>query len=423
MHIRRFSLPSPSQFLSTGRFQPLREYIQQSLYHPTEGYFSKERPPLLQTSAIHFPSVPSRESYQNKVATQYARTSHGWMTPVQLFTPHLSHAIANRIRSSSPSDRPLHIIELGAGRATLAQDILSYFAGCHSDFLSTLTYTLVDISPSLSHMQSATLSPWISSGVARVVCADARRYLSKLSTSEAHVHILATELLDNLPHDLIRIMQDGQIEQAYLTNPSHKHPTQNTPELQWHSHIDSETHAAMHAFGLDERVHAPSASSLAESMVEFFNHMVNDGMREVWVPTVSHALLQSVMSSMPKASLTLADFTAFPGTLPGTLAPVIQRVGKGTTVVFDSVQEAPFGQVDIMFPTDFHRLSHAHSALTNLHNGDDMQFQRQVISQANFFKSFATTDGLADTRCADGYNPLLNDFENAAFWLCDALDA
>lgn len=346
------------------------------------------------------------------------------MTPAELFSPHFSHAVANRIRAASPPHSQLHVIELGAGRGTLAGDILSFLETHDDALLSRLTYTLVDVSHTLSNLQRATLAPWIQAGVVNVVCADARQWFENftLPDSAHHVHVLATELLDNLPHDLIAINSANQIQQAEVVGFSPLSVSNKQPcQLEWRDQIDSETAAAMCSFNLDTQTTAADRSeSIMQIMLSAFHTAINSGTKEIWVPTASHSLLQAIVTAAPNASLTLADFTSFPGSLAGTLAPIIQRVSRGTAVVFDSVHGAPFGAVDIMFPTDFQRLCRAHAALrANVPRMAGRPFRYDVLSQGDFFKCYAPHDGVVNTTCADGYNPLLQDFENTALFVAD----
>jgi hypothetical protein len=82
-----------------------------------------------------------------------------WLTPVELFRPHYSHILGNfcahhaTIPSSSTATG-FEIVELGCGRGTNANLILSYLQDKKPEAYEKLTsYTLVDSSPSLHTMQ------------------------------------------------------------------------------------------------------------------------------------------------------------------------------------------------------------------------------------------------------------------------------
>lgn len=391
----------------------VRDYIQSSLYHPTLGYFST-CPLLSKLPALHLPSIANQRLYQQAVATNYASAPHGWLTPVELFSPHLSHAYANRIFSSSPHNSPVHVIEIGAGRGTLAKDVLNYFSSHNPRFLSRLKYTTVDVSPALSAIQERVLRSWIASDVAAVVCANATEWLSTFAPHpESHVHVVATEVLDNMPHDLVKVSTDG-LSQAYVIADS-------PVSLTWEPDVDQDTYLAINTFNLTQ------SPSLQSPIAVLLDTVINGGSRHIWVPTFAFHLLRTLVSKIPTASLTISDFTYFPDCLPGLLAPVIQCVKKGTAIVYDGLECAPFGSVDIMFPTDFKSFSHAHTVLLSELNplrkiSRRPSFRRDIVTHENFFREFAPQNDVVNTTCRDGYNPVLQDFRNTAYLLIDAVD-
>lgn len=419
----RFRCFSTAASKVTPRLVPLREYIDQALYHSRHGYFSKSIPPLIEhTNPLKFSSFTDRSAYEAAVASTYKRYNHGWMTPIELFSPYLSQAVANRILSAAPPSGQVHVVEIGPGRATLARDVLAHISRCHDSFMERLRYSLVEVSPTLSQLQQAVVKPWIASGVAKVICANAIDWFNEFVDEGSHIHVIATEVLDNLPHDVIRILPGGDVLQGYLQfEESDYLHGQSTPTLLWHAAVSSETAAAMHAFnigfGSSSKNEPASIVTRVRSMLDKF---ANGGMDEYWVPTACHALLCAIVSAAPSASLTIADFTSFPGSLHGKLAPVVQSVRRGIAVVFDSVQDAPFGEVDIMFPTNFHNVADAHSTLLDSISKSPYHLSCRVVSQSEFFSQFSSTNGFAQSTCRDGYNPILQDFENTAFLLTDA---
>lgn len=420
----------------------LRDFIQQSLYHSAHGYFSSSIPPILSSSSISSPilNLRDRQSYEATVSNAYREHDHGWMTPVQLFSPHLSHAIANRILSSvssqhgsSSSDSPIHIIEIGPGMATLAHDILSFFP---PSILSRLRYSLIEVSPTLSRLQASVVSSWVKAQVAVPVLTDARDWSPDIDGEESHVHIIATEVLDNLPHDFVRIQQAGRLNDEIVVEQARVHVKpdadmndRSSRSLHWDSGItvDAKTTEAMNAFDLFRNDnHSGSGDTFSNFLRKAMDTIISSGAggsgggQEVWVPTGCYQLLESLLKVAPNASFTIADFTSFPGTLPGLLGPVVQRVRRGSAFVYDTVHEAPFGEVDIMFPTDFHRVAHAHDSFRN--GGSKIsstQFNYEIITQADFFNRFANEDDIRSTTCKDGFNPVLQDFKNVSILMID----
>lgn len=309
----------------------------------------------------------------------------------------------------------MHVIEIGAGRGTLAKDMLQYFSLHNPQFLDRLKYTTIDVSPTLSTLQRVTLQPWVDSNIVHVVCKNAVDWLSTfVPLPKHHVHIIATEVLDNMPHDLVEISANNELVQAHID-------VENSALLTWEPTLDNDTQLAIDAFDLTR------ASSLQSSVAALFDTVINGGSRQIWVPTLAFQLLRTLVSRVPTASLTFSDFTSFPGSLPGFLAPVIQRVNRGTAVVYDSIECAPFGTVDIMFPTNFECLSHAHMALfhqleTCRQTSQRVSFHRDVITHYDFFKRFAPHGDVVNSTCLDGYNPVLQDFKNTSYLLVDVRD-
>ena len=93
----------------------------------------------------------------------YQEREGHWLTPVELFQPHYSYVLGDfcaqyyeQMKKNEQNDNsiPLEIIELGGGRGTNANWILSYLREEKPHVYDSLTsYTLVDSSPSLHKAQ------------------------------------------------------------------------------------------------------------------------------------------------------------------------------------------------------------------------------------------------------------------------------
>jgi len=417
--------PAPSHFSSASStqdgFVPIRSYIENALYAPWSGYFTRHKDlPILshRPTRPHFSALKDRAAYQSFLADTFSRKQHGWMTPVELFSPYLANAVANRIAapfstSEIHRDKKLAIVEFGGGRGTLARDILTHIKSSHPDLYEKTHYHLVDISASLSQQQMAAVSEFTNQNTAHVHCKNAADWLANdaaqcVDKSQHHLHVLAFELLDNLPHDLFRYTTKGAshvYEQAYV------HP--DSRELRWSFSIDPPAHAALDQYFRHSYHHNSDDASILMGAFGFdvnrfmSNLMNKDGATYIWVPTVAHQILSRIsgVAGISGASLTIADFTSFPGALPHINGPVVQRVSGGVATVYDSVLEAPHGEVDIMFPTDFGVL--------------EKEYGGRTASQAEFFREFAEDADLRNSTCESGYNPILDDFKNTKFLLVD----
>ncbi|KAI0563575.1 Protein arginine methyltransferase NDUFAF7 [Gracilaria domingensis] len=383
----------------------LRDYIHDSLYNRNTGYFSNETPPLLRhTSQFPFNTVLSKSAYQDALAS-LMRNTQGWMTPVELFSPHLSRAIANRLERSAPADGPINIIEIGAGRGTLAKDVLQHWES-NLNLIHRVNYVTVEISDVLAKIQENALRKWISEGRAKVVNANALHWFASASLEiEGHCHVIATEVLDNLPHDLVR--EREMLEQAEVVPIEDGHRA-----VQWSECTDKDILSTVESFRIMERTQIQTWTAAIQ---ERFENALSGGRRNIWVPTASFLLLRAIVSSLPHAHLTLTDFDSFAGALPGVNAPVVQSVRGGATVVYDDVHSAPYGKVDIMFPTDFQAFADGHASF--FRKGGE--FSRVVMKQKEFFEEYATRKEMEASTCQDGYNPIVHDFENVSYLLVD----
>lgn len=113
--------------------------------------------------------------WRRELRKWYEEREGHWLTPVELFRPHYSNILANFIshqallmdpesgkksqtRSSRVVPPQIDIVELGGGRGTNANLILSHLRDACPEVYKVVNYTLVDASPSLHRLQQETLS-------------------------------------------------------------------------------------------------------------------------------------------------------------------------------------------------------------------------------------------------------------------------
>lgn len=222
-----------------------RDYIHDALYNPKKGYFSHKNPPLLQhPTRIDFDRIRSKAAYQDAVASTFSKTP-GWMTPVELFSPHLSRAVANRIQSTAPDKGPLNIIEIGAGRGTLARDILLHWED-NPGLMERVNYITVEISKTLAEIQKESLHHWILKGKASVCNMNALEWftLERLDL-DGHCHVIATEVLDNMGHDLVRQRETLEQAEIYTSEDGFR-------SVQWSECTDNTILSTLSAYGVLE---------------------------------------------------------------------------------------------------------------------------------------------------------------------------
>jgi SAM-dependent MidA family methyltransferase len=117
------------------------EYMNLALYHPQHGYYNSDRPSIgKQGDFITSPHWSA--DFAEVLAEQF----------VEMWQILVSGALEE--------DRPFNfaIVEMGAGRGTFAANVLQYLQRQHPDLFKTLTYIIVEISPTLQAEQRQRLS-------------------------------------------------------------------------------------------------------------------------------------------------------------------------------------------------------------------------------------------------------------------------
>ena len=128
-----------------------------------------------------------------------------WHTPTQLFSPHYGRALARYLVAEYKLHLfPYHdlvLFELGGGAGTLARDILDYIEECEPDVYERTRYHIVEISARLASQQKGRLLRHVRSGRVDVVHRD---FLAWDQDVDEPCFVVALEVLDNLPHDVVR---------------------------------------------------------------------------------------------------------------------------------------------------------------------------------------------------------------------------
>jgi SAM-dependent MidA family methyltransferase len=131
------------------------------------GYDDDDHDTTTKTTTTPFSSLLGEWHWRYVFRKMYEGRQGHWLTPVELFQPHYSHVLGNfcarqqqqQSSSSSSSSLGFEIVELGCGRGTNADLLLTYLKETKPDTYGSLrSYTLVDVSPSLHNLQRKTLS-------------------------------------------------------------------------------------------------------------------------------------------------------------------------------------------------------------------------------------------------------------------------
>lgn len=109
-----------------------REYIYGALYAKDGGYFTTQDREVLHApqESIEFTNLWGAFDYRREVASLYKEKREAWLTPVEVFAPYYSHAIAKYMLNSPFFHKQMTIYEIGGGAGTNALHILNYLKVC-----------------------------------------------------------------------------------------------------------------------------------------------------------------------------------------------------------------------------------------------------------------------------------------------------
>ncbi|UKZ48926.1 hypothetical protein TrVGV298_003162 [Trichoderma virens] len=370
----------------------LRDFIDDSLYNPSYGYFSKEAVIFSPGEPFDFNSMRDELEFQAELGRRYtdfedlldekegeSPTRQLWHTPTELFRPYYGEAIARYLVSNYrlttyPYD-DLLIFEMGAGRGTLMLNILDYIRAADPQVYARTKFNIIEISSSLAAMQNRHL----------LSTAESRGHADKVEIINKSIFewdryvpspcfFLAMEVFDNFSHDGIRY--DVTTEEP----------------LQGHVLIDGD--GDFYEFYVHE---------LDPLAARFFRMPFAANLSHAeFIPTRLMQFFDVLEKFFPAHRLLTSDFDALPQAIKGLNAPVVQtrfqrRMVPVTTPLVHQ------GYFDILFPTDFNITEAIYRAITGK--------LTRVMSHGDFMRRWAYVE---DTETRSGENPLLSHYRNAS---------
>ncbi|KAH7321269.1 S-adenosyl-L-methionine-dependent methyltransferase [Stachybotrys elegans] len=396
----------------------LRDFIDDSLYNPSYGYFSKQAVIFSPGEPFDFGVLRDEIEFQGELGRRYTEfedaldlaegenpTRQLWHTPTELFRPYYGEAIARYLVSNYRlTTYPYHdllIYEMGAGRGTLMLNVLDYIRAVDPQVYARTKYNIIEISPSLADMQNRHL----------IATAESRGHVDKVEIVNRSIFdwdqyvpspcfFLAMEVFDNFSHDGIRydvateeplqghvlIDGDGDFYEFYVreldpvaarffrvrhaaTGGRYPKPYPTNPILR---HLSTKM---------------PFAANLSDAE---------------YIPTRLMQFFDVLEKYFPGHRLLTSDFDALPQAVKGLNAPVVQtryqrRMVPVTTPLVHQ------GYFDILFPTDFQITEAIYRAITGK--------LTRVMSHGDFMRRWAFVE---DTQTRSGENPLLTHYKNAS---------
>jgi hypothetical protein len=401
----------------------VRDFIHDSLYNPTYGYFSKSDLHILSTAPaepIQFNELKDALSYDRIVSQLYKKVlpenigpnqihfDSVWHTPCEIFRPIYGQGIARYVleRFAERYPEEFVIYEIGPGNGSLCKDVLDQLQKENKPFYERMKYFLVEISPHLS-----TKLKDIKKHHPRQVKVLKSDFLKWKQIEPRPSLIIGMELLDNLAHDRVRWTAAGDLEQAMVVtneNARYFEPQGTFSEifLPATDPLIIETVNLLDVVGY----RWPSLSHSYEKLYDIWPlslFMFDRPWGSEFIPTMAVNLLRTITKYFPKHHLLFSDFHKLPKAIKGHGAPVVQTHYNGEPVAC-STYLLKRGLFDIFFPTDFGVLSKIYLQLLGKREG-----MCEISEHSAFCGKWMEIN---KTKTKSGYNPLIETFENASFW-------
>ena len=151
------------------RTRPLelvRNFISDSLYNTSYGYFNERVKIIPVGKMINFNLLSGEREYRKAVQKVYGydkyveyrdenKFQNAWHTPSEIFFPYYGQAIAKKLVQTLKNypeiavrnDEKLIIIEIGPGNGNLCHSILDFIKNSYPQLFAHLEYHLIEISP------------------------------------------------------------------------------------------------------------------------------------------------------------------------------------------------------------------------------------------------------------------------------------
>ncbi|KAL4765113.1 class I SAM-dependent methyltransferase [Aspergillus foveolatus] len=393
-----------------------REFIDDSLYNPHYGYFSKHATIFSPGEPFDFNNIEDGPAFHRLLGERYTEfedmldekqpdeARQLWHTPTELFRPYYGETIARYLVSNYKLTLyPYHdliIYEMGAGNGTMMINILDFIRDTDYEVYQRTKFRIIEISPALAGLQMKNLTE-------SLYAAGHLDHVEIINKSifewDTYVHspcfFLALEVFDNFAHDAIRYDTKTEMPQqgGVLIDGDGEFHEFWTPKL---DPIASRFLRVRQAAARRE-FPSPLGPRLARQIRGTLPFQKPYTIPE-YIPTRLMQFFDILDNYFPGHRLLASDFSSLPDAVPGINAPVVQTRYKRRTVPVST----PFvhqGYFDVFFPTDFNVVEDIYRAITGK--------LTQVASHEDFVRRWAYVE---DTETRSGENPLLTWYKNAS---------
>ena len=331
-------------------------------------------------------------------------------TPTELFKPYYGQALARHVlhqyRAHYYLHTDLHIYEIGGGNGTLMLNILDYIRTSDPEVYASTRYRIVEISPQLARRQKETLatSEYGEEHGQRVEIIQ-KDILTWSVPVRQPCYVLGMEVIDNLPHDIIRCdPRTGQPLQAVvLIDENGEFEESYTPSM---DELPRRYLALREKLG-GSQLPFSHPQALPSVFRQIYHCLPYTGRLtgQEFIPTMLLSLLDVLSEYFPHHHLVLSDFDCLPNAILGYMAPVVQTRYQKAMVPCTTylVQQ---GYFDIFFPTNFEELRGMYSMLCPSYFGTR---RMQVMSHRKFIEIWGD---MKQTTTRSGENPMRDYYEN-----------
>ncbi|KAF1959142.1 DUF185-domain-containing protein [Byssothecium circinans] len=394
----------------------LRDFIEDSLYNPHYGYFSKQVVIFSPGEPFNFNEMASEHEFFQQLRHRYTDFEDAldyqepndlrqlWHTPTELFSPYYGEALARYLvedyKYSAYPYHDLNIYEMGAGNGTMMLNILDYIRDMHPEVYERTRYKIIEISNQLANLQQQGLGH----------SAHARGHSDKVEIVNSSIfdwnqyvsspcYFLALEVFDNFSHDALKY--------DYETGAPYQSHVVVDPRGELFEYF-SRTLDPVAADFLKKRHAAcesyphPLSGSRFMANLRSLSPFRGSLSTPEYIPTRLMQFFYILYQKFPNHKLISSDFNKLPDTVEGLNAPVVQTRYRRQMIPV-STPLVHQGYFDILFPTDFEVMEPMYTAITG-------RFAR-TYSHEDFMTARADIE---ETQTKNGENPLLSWYKNAS---------
>ncbi|KAF2459984.1 S-adenosyl-L-methionine-dependent methyltransferase [Lineolata rhizophorae] len=394
----------------------LRDFIEDSLYNPFYGYFSKQVVIFSPGEPFHFNTMRDEIEFHKTLGDRYTafedaldqkeydETRQLWHTPTELFRPYYGQSIADYLISNYkishyPYD-DLIIYEMGAGNGTLMLNILDHIRAKDPEVYARTKFKIIEVSANLASLQRKNISRSIYAGGHRERVEIINRSIFDWDTYvPSPCFFLALEVFDNFAHDAISydMSTHKPLQSMVFIDGEGEFYEYYTPKLD---------HLASRYLRLRRYISPPETLQFrmqrlwrsCKSLVPFTEKRT----APEYIPTRLMQFFDILYKHFPAHRLIASDFHTLPDAVSGINAPVVQtRYRRRTIPVTTPLVHQ--GYFDILFPTDFNMMAAFYEHIT--------QKFPYVLSHEDFLRRWAYVE---DTQARNGDNPLLTWYKNTS---------